>query len=104
MDRHILKLAKASRLWQTSSIDTSDGLYTFDLYTYYNASGFVHFARLSKGITILADAKAQYINRTWERFTGASVYNQALSYAINQKDITQQTADEIKAYLEKRGI
>jgi hypothetical protein len=109
MKRHTLKLAKNASLWTTKSIHIGDDKYIFNLYTYGNRTGFVHFARLNRitykdGVDTfehIADAKAQYINRTWERFTGASTYRQALNYAVASKDITNWTKEEIFKSLDR---
>lgn len=95
MKRHILRLAKPASLWTQKHIEIDGTTYSLALYTYYNSTGFVHHAILSINNEEVAHAKAQYINRTWERFTGASVYRQALDYAIKSKDITNWTKEEI---------
>lgn len=93
--RHILRLAKNASLWTQKHIEIDGDTYSFALYTYGNRSGFVHHAILSINNEEVAHAKAQYINRTWERFTGASTYRQALSYAVASNDIFENTAKAI---------
>ena len=93
--RHLLNLASKASLWTQKHIELDGTTYSIALYTYYNRSGFVHQAILSINNEEVAHAKAQYINRTWERFTGASVYRQALNYAVASKDITNWTKEEI---------
>lgn len=97
--RHLLKLAKKASLWTTKTIELDGNSYTMDLYTYGNASGFVHFARLTRGIYYIADAKNQYYNRTWERFTGESTYRSALNFAVASGDITEEQKTKIMEVL-----
>ena len=99
--RHILKLAQKASLYTKKSIMTDDKYYELALYTYYNASGFVHHAILSIDNIEVAHAKNQYYNRTWERFTGASTYLTALNYAVASKDITEEIKLHINSKLDQ---
>ena len=101
MKRHILRLAKKANLWEEKTIKTRSGVYFFRLYTYGNPSGFVHHCEIyNSEFDNVASAKAQYYNRTWERFTGESVYKQAINFAIKSKDIP---ADEKPEMIEQLG-
>lgn len=93
--RHLLNLAQKASLWTQRHIELEETTYSIALYTYGNRSGFVHHAILSKNNEEIAHAKIQYINRTWESFTGASAYKQALNYAVASKDITEDTKEQI---------
>ena len=99
--RHLLNLAKKASLYTSKRMHLEEGYFELALYTYYNQSGFVHHAILSKDGVEIAHAKNQYYNRTWERFTGASTYNQALNYAVASKDITNWTKEEITSKLDQ---
>ena len=98
--RHLLSLPKAAKYDSSKIVTVGDVDFKFTLYTYGNASGFVHFATLSKKWETIADAKAQYYNRTWERYTGQAVFKQALEWALKSKDITQAEYDALKEALE----
>ncbi len=100
MGRHFLKLAKTARFYDRKDITLDDVTFTFKLYTHDNASGFVHFAELLIDYDEIANAKAQYYNRTWEKYTGQSVYKQAVEWALKSKDITKQQYDKLKEALE----
>lgn len=94
--RHILKLAKKAKAntIQTVQLDAHRTAEMI-LYTYDNRDGFVHFARFTINFTHVADAKIAYLNRTWERFTGESVYKQALNHAIASGYITEEEKTKI---------
>ena len=85
--RHLLNVAKAAKYDSCKFVTVGDVDFKFTLYTYGNASGFVHFAILSKEWNELAHAKAQYYNRTWERFVGQSVYRACVDWALKSYDI-----------------
>ena len=96
MKRHILRLPKKARLWEEKTIKTKSGTYFFRLYTYGNQSGFVHLCEIyNNEFDNVASAKQQYYNRTWERFTGESVYKQAINFAIKSKDIPANEKTEM---------
>lgn len=97
--RHLLNLAKQARYDSLKHVTVDGEQFLFTLYTYGNASGFVHFAILSKNGEQLAHAKAQYYNRTWERFEGQSVYRQCVEWALKSKDITKEQAALLKEAL-----
>lgn len=88
MKRHLLRVPNKARLWTSKNTVIFNNDYTIKLYTYGNQSGFVHLAEVYKNFELVASAKAQYYNRTWERFTGESVYKEALNYAVKSGDIT----------------
>lgn len=98
--RHLLNLSKKAQFSEFKHV-TVDGVdFTFSLYTYGNASGFVHFAKLwVSPMDVMAHAKAQYYNRTWERFEGQSVYRQCVEWALKSNDITQEQAEFLKEAL-----
>jgi len=98
MKRHILVIPKKAVLYRDKNIVVNENDYNIKLFTYSNNSGFVHIASISKNNVKIADAKAQYYNRTWERFTGESVYKESLNYAIKSNDIAR---DEKTLILEK---
>lgn len=100
--RHLLSLPKTAKYeYVSSKIVTVSGVdFKFTLYKYDNASGFVHFAELLIDFDEIANAKAQYYNRTWEKYTGQSVYKQALEWALKSKDITKEQYDKLKEALE----
>lgn len=94
--RHILQLPKKASLWEEKTIKTKSGTYFFRLYTWGNYSGFVHLSEIyNNEFVYIAGAKAQYYNRTWERFTGESVYKQAINFAIKSKDIPANEKSEM---------
>lgn len=93
--QHLLKLPKKASLWTTKSVEIDGDTYTAELYTYYTRDGFAHFARITKGIYYIADAKITYLNRTWERYTGEATYRSALNYAVASGDIYENTAKKI---------
>lgn len=97
--RHLLNLSKAARYDSLKHVTVSGEQFMFTLYTYGNASGFVHFAILSKEWEQLSHAKAQYYNRTWERFEGQSVYRQCVEWALKSNDITKEQAELLKEAL-----
>lgn len=101
--RHLLNLSKKAlpqgSKWFDFETPTGDITFVFTLYTYENASGFVHFAIMSKDYRRIADAKAQYYNRTWERFEGQSVYRQCVEWALKSNDITEEQAEFLKEAL-----
>jgi hypothetical protein len=101
MKRHILNLSKKASLYTSKRMMIEDKYYVLELFTYYNQSGFVHQAILSINNEEVAHAKNQYYNRTWERFTGASTYNQALNYAVASKDITNWIKEQITSKLDQ---
>jgi len=88
MERHLLKLAQKARYNYTKYVTVEGKLYAFELWTYGNTSGFVHFAILYKESDEIANAKAQYYNRAWERYTGQSVFRECIGHALKSKDIT----------------
>lgn len=97
--RHLLNVAKAAK-YDSSKYVTVEGVeFKFTLYTYGNASGFVHFAILSKQWDNIAHAKAQYYNRTWERYEGQRVYLGCVNFALKSKDITLEQAELLKEAL-----
>ena len=98
--RHLLSLPKAAKFYSSKFVTVEDVVFKFTLYTYDNASGFVHFVSLSKRWEILADAKAQYYNRTWEKYTGQTVFKQALEWALKSHDITKEQYDKLREDLE----
>ena len=100
MDRHFLKLAKTARFYDRKDITIDDVTFTFKLYTYGNASGFVHFAEMLVNYDEISNAKAQYYNRTWERYTGQSVYRAALEWALKSNDITKEQYNKVREALE----
>ena len=99
--RHLLNVAKAAKYDSCKFVTVGDDEFKFTLYTYGNASGFVHFAILSKkwDWDNIAHAKAQYYNRTWERFDGQSVYRECVDWALKSKDITEEQAQLLKEAL-----
>ena len=98
--RHLLKLSKAARYDSLKHVTVGDVDFLFTLYTYDNASGFVHFAVLSNDKSpYVVHAKAQYYNRTWEKFTGQSVYRECVDWALKSKDITEEQAQLLKEAL-----
>ena len=97
---HLLSLAKAAQYDSCKFLTVGDVEFKLTLYTYGNASGFVHFAILSKSWDEIANAKAQYYNRTWEKYTGQAVFKEAVSWALKSKDITQVEHDALKEALE----
>lgn len=97
--RHLLNVAKAAKYDSLKHVTVSGVEFMFTLYTYDNASGFVHFAILSKNGEVLAHAKAQYYNRTWERFVGQSVYRECVDWALKSNDITEEQAELLKEAL-----
>jgi len=101
MNRHLLKLAVKARYDYTRYITVDGKLYAFELWRYDNQSGFVHFALMSKDGVEIANAKAQYYNRTWERYTGQSVFKECVSWALKSNDITQNEYDLLKKELEE---
>jgi len=101
MERHLLKLAQKARYNYTKYVTVEGKLYAFELWTYGNTSGFVHFALMSKDGVEIANAKAQYYNRTWERYTGQSVFKECVSWALKSNDITQNEYDLLKKELEE---
>ena len=98
-NRHLLKLSKVARYDSLKHVTVGDVEFMFTLYTYDNASGFVHFAILSKNGEVLAHAKAQYYNRTWEKFEGQSVYRECVDWALKSNDITEEQAQLLKEAL-----
>lgn len=106
--RHLLSLPKKASYYSSKFVVVGDVKFKFTLYVYDNASGFVHFAILStnNGYTHvlndedLAHAKAQYYNRTWEKYTGQSVFKEALNWALKSNDITQAEYNTLKEDLE----
>ncbi len=98
--RHLLNVAKAAKYDSHKFISVEGVEFKFTLYTYGNASGFVHFAILSKEWENIAHAKAQYYNRTWERYTGQAVFKEVINWALKSKDITQAEYDALKEALE----
>ena len=98
--RHLLSVAKAAKYDSVKWVTVEGVEFKFTLDTYGNASGFVHFATLSKKWDILAHAKAQYYNRTWERYTGQAVFKEVVGWALKSKDITQAEYDALKEALE----
>ena len=73
-----------------------DVVFKFTLYTYDNASGFVHFVSLSK----MGDFKAQYYNLHGKKYTGQTVFKQALEWALKSHDITKEQYDKLREDLE----
>ena len=98
--RHLLNLPKAAKYESHKWVTVGDVEFKFTLDTYGNASGFVHFATLSRKWDILAHAKAQYYNRTWEKYTGQAVFKEVIKWALKSKDITQEQYDKLKEALE----
>ena len=95
MKKHILTTPKKAELWRRQDITINEVTYTMFLYTWGNYNGFVHLAHLYKDFEHIASAKAQYYNRTWEYFTGESVYKEACNFAILSKDITKEIKQAI---------
>ena len=98
--RHILKVPKTATFESVKWVTVEGVECKFTLDTYANASGFVHFATLSEKWEILADAKAQYYNRTWEKYTGQSVFKETLEWALKSHDITKEQYDKLREALE----
>lgn len=90
-----LKLSKKAEFCIRLSHEIEGVSYDIDLFTYYNASGFVHFARFMRDYDILADCKKFYLNRTWERFTGQSAFRGALLTALKNKDINEDVKEKL---------
>lgn len=97
--RHLLVLPKAARYDSLKYVTVEGVEFMFTLYTYGNASGFVHFAILSQNGEVLSHAKAQYYNRTWEKYEGQSVYRECVEWALKSKDITEEQAQLLKEAL-----
>ena len=101
MNRHLLKLAQKASYDYVRYIEIEGVSFKFELYRYGNQSGFVHFASMYKDGVNVSDAKAQYYNRTWERYTGQSVFKECVSWALKSNDITQNEYDALKKALEE---
>ena len=68
--------------------------FTFVLNSRSNRSGFVHECELFCGYKKIAQDKAQYYNRTWERYRYQTVMLHAVNNAIN--DAREDIIDEQK--------
>lgn len=77
---------------------THEGVaFSFHLYTYNTRDGFAHISRMYKDGEHIQDAKAFYLNRTWERFEGQSVHLQAVEKAQKAQNIYKNTAHALRA-------
>ena len=48
----------------------------------------------------IANAKAQYYNRTWEKYTGQAVFKEALEWALKSNDVTKEQYNKLREALE----
>ena len=73
--------------------------YTFQCKYNLTRSGFSHVCTLIKDGELLSEAKSNYLNRTWERYTYQSVMREAVWKLIIQKE-----KDFLNEYKKEKGL